>query len=798
MDKKIRQFALIGAGGGGGGKFNYSGLQIGTGEQMNVWTGTLEEFNQITPDEHTVYFIDGGGYTKRKNYFYFENTSDAPVSVSIDRMGNQTVLTPEFSTDTETWVDYGTTASGVSFSVPAKSKLYVRCKCNGWGLNSTNHNYFIFNNKLNVGGNILSLLYGEDYEDGIKDFPQGVNNYTFNNLFNSTAVEDASNLVIDFNTIPQYALSHTFANCTSLTEAPSIPPVANVYSYDSMFFGCTSLKTSPALPATTLYESSYMSMFQGCTSLENVGSISATTLGRISCLSMFRGCTSLVNAPALPAINVEEGAYWSMFQGCTALKNVPALPIRSVKMNSCNSMFDGCTSLVNAPALPATTMDIQCYMNMFKGCTSLVNAPALPAMELSQNCYGAMFQGCTSLVNAPELPATTMRIGVYTSMFEGCTSLVNAPALPSTNVKDHSYSKMFKGCTSLKKAPALPTKVVQTNSYEQMFQGCTSLESAGAIEANSLGNRSCQNMFNGCTSLKTPPEMGVFSTTIQSMYGMFDGCTALEYAPEFQTTSVGYNTMEYMFRGCTSLKKTPVLYVPAGAEACYNSMFSGNSSLTYIINTNADYAYNRYVNWVRDVAPSGVFVKNASVDWPRGNNGVPNGWIVVNDGDIRGDMMWYKTNDGNIMSPNASKFADAAGNPVSIASNVIDENGIGEIRFTAPVARITGSAFPNKANLTEVWLPYEVMDTGQGTFNDCANLKSIWIWENVDVIGATFNGLTSLKNVYVLSYTPPTLSANQANNLRNYGANIYVPIEVVEDYKLAENWSTIADQIKPM
>ena len=242
----------------------------------------------------------------------------------------------------------------------------------------------------------------------------------------------------------------------------------------------------------------------------------------------------------------------------------------------------------------------------------------------------------------------------------------------------------------------------------------------------------------------------------------------------------------------------PSGYVPAGAEACYNSMFDGDSGLTYIINTNEDYASNRYVNWVRGVAPSGVFMKNASVDWPRGNNGIPNGWIVVNDGEMRGDIMWYKTNDGNIMSPNASKFADAAGNPVSIASNVIDENGIGEIRFTAPVARITGSAFPSKANLTEVWLPYDVMDTGQGTFNDCVNLKSIWIWENVEVIGATFNGLTSLQNVYVLSYTPPTLSANQANNLKNYGASVYVPRELINDYQLAENWSTIADQIKPM
>lgn len=798
MEKKIKTFALIGAGGGGGTSFNYSGIQFGTGEQQNVWTGTLEEFKQLTPDEHTVYFIDGGGYTKRKNYFYFENTSDAPVSAYINRMGNAPVITPEFSTDTETWVDYGTTASGVVFTVPTKSKLYMRCKCNGWANANSRYNKFYFTENLNIGGNILSLLYGEDYEDGIKDLPQGTTSYTFCNIFNAAAVEDASNLVIDFNTMPEYAFMNTFNSCTSLTAAPSIPAVSNKYSYTNMFYGCSSLRTSPALPATTLYEASYQNMFNRCTSLENVGAISATTVAKFSCLGMFQDCTSLVNAPALPATTLGESSYLSMFQGCTALKNAPALPARTVKPNTYQSMFHGCTSLVNTPALPATAVDIQSYASMFQGCESLVNAPALPAMELAPNCYQYMFQDCTALKNPPALPATTMRVGSYLGMFKGCSALENAPELPSTTAKNNSYMEMFYGCVRLKNAPALPTKVLQISCYEKMFYGCNSLESAGAIKATSIANSSCKQMFSGCSSLKTPPEMGVFSVNIEGMYGMFEGCAALEYAPEFQTNSVGYNAMEYMFSGCHSLKKTPVIYVPAGAEGCYNSMFSGNSSLTYIINTNADYAYNRYVNWVYDVAPSGVFVKKASVEWPRGANGAPEGWIVVNDGDIRGDMMWYKTNDGEIMTPNATKFVDVDGNPVSIASNVIDENGIGEIRFTAPVGRITGSAFPSKANLTEVWLPWTLTDTGQGTFNDCTNLKSIWMWENVDIIGATFNGLTSLENVYVLSYTPPTLSANQANNLRNYGANVYVPREVLNDYQLAENWDTIADQIKPM
>ena len=398
MEKKIKTFALIGAGGGGGTSFDYSGIQFGTGEQQNVWTGTLEEFNQLTPDEHTVYFIDGGGYTKKKNFFYFENTSETPVTVSIDRRNLGSTLTPQFSTDTETWVDYGTTASGVNFNVPAKSKVYMRCKCNGWSNSLQRGNQIYFTDKLNIGGNILSLLYGEDYEDGIKDLPQGILNYTFFRLFYGCAVEDASKLVIDFNTIPEYAFAQAFSNCNFLIAAPSIPAVANVHSYSDMFFACSALKSSPALPATTLYESSYQNMFRGCTSLENVGSISAITVAKNSCLGMFQGCTSLVTAPALPATNLGEGSYWSMFKGCAALKNAPALPAMTTKPNCYQSMFQGCTSLVNAPTLPATTIDIQAYASMFQGCESLVNAPALPATDISLNCYQSMFQDRKSVV----------------------------------------------------------------------------------------------------------------------------------------------------------------------------------------------------------------------------------------------------------------------------------------------------------------------------------------------------------------------------------------------------------------
>ena len=97
-----------------------------------------------------------------------------------------------------------------------------------------------------------------------------------------------------------------------------------------------------------------------------------------------------------------------------------------------------------------------------------------------------------------------------------------------------------------------------------------------------------------------------------------------------------------------------------------------------------------------------------------------------------------------------------------------------------------------------MWLPFYLTDTGDGTFDDCTNLELIHMWYHITRIGATFNRLPNLSEVFVGSGDPPTLSTNQANNLITYGCPIYVPAGSLTYYRQATNWNTVADQIKPM
>ncbi len=260
--------------------------------------------------------------------------------------------------------------------------------------------------RFNVEGNIMSLIYGDNFSDE-----------------------------------------------TDLTEYEGI--------FDYLFSGCTNVINAEnlKLPATTLAYSCYYNMFKNCSSLETAPQLPAINLANHCYDGMFRGCASLSVAPELPATTLTDYCYWGMFSGCTSLTTAPELPATTLKERCYDVMFSNCTSLTTAPELHATTLAEDCYNQMLSGCTSLTTAPSLPATTLAEGCYSGMFVGCTSLTTAPELPATVLTKNCYSSMFSGCTSLTTAPVLSATTLDEGSYSRMFYGCSSLNEITCLATDI---------------------------------------------------------------------------------------------------------------------------------------------------------------------------------------------------------------------------------------------------------------------------------------------------------------------------------------------------
>ena len=323
---------------------------------------------------------------------------------------------------------------------------------------TSNYSYFTSTCKMNVGGNIMSLI----------NYNNSMENYCFYGLFkNCTNLISAETLKLPMMELSDYCYAQMFSGCTGLVTAPVLPAkTLMTHCYNSMFYGCTSLIAAPELPATTLSPGSYYEMFSGCTSIVSAPVIPADVIPGSCCYRMFGNCTSLVYVPDLHMTTIEGSGCVSMFEGCTSLVNPPAIYTKNMdNRQCCQSMFEGCTSLIAAPELPATKMVIYCYHSMFAGCTSLVTAPSiLPATELDYYCYQYMFSGCTSLTTAPVLPATELASHCYYNMFSGCTSLTTAPELPAETLVAYCYSYMFSGCTNLSYIKAMFTTTPNTNT----------------------------------------------------------------------------------------------------------------------------------------------------------------------------------------------------------------------------------------------------------------------------------------------------------------------------------------------
>lgn len=130
----------------------------------------------------------------------------------------------DYSYDQVTW----THVTG-NFTIPLSRDnptVYLRGNNTNFATSNTVSSHFNITAGTYCSGNIMSLLYGDDFEDKL--------------------------------TLPRH------------------------YVFVGLFNGCTGLKSIPKLPATTLSQYCYRQMFGGCTSLTDISDLElpATTLAR--------------------------------------------------------------------------------------------------------------------------------------------------------------------------------------------------------------------------------------------------------------------------------------------------------------------------------------------------------------------------------------------------------------------------------------------------------------------------------------------------------------------------------------
>ena len=109
---------------------------------------------------------------------------------------------------------------------------------------------------------------------------------------------------------------------------------------------------------------------------------------------------------------------------------------------------------------------------------------------------------------------------------------------------------------------------------------------------------------------------------------------------------------------------------------------------------------------------------------------------------------------------------------------------------------IGGATFQNDSSITSIDVPNSVTTIGNAAFSGCSKITSVVIGTGVTSIGRScFERCTLLSSVTVKAVIPPTLGDNVF--LYNAsGRKIYVPIESLEQYKVAEGWSVYASDIE--
>lgn len=297
---------------------------------ITVWPNTDYDFvkwSDGSVQNNRDYTVNGDvvltpayGYTGTDNYFYIEDRSGNPNTVSIVKTDVSAPTVEVFSsTDQTNWTSMGTTSTTpITETIPTGGKLFFKCTADYWNGNSVSAT-----GDHIVGGNIMSLLHGDNFHNAV--FTAGLNDCAFSNLFNGDAtLTSASDLMLPSNVV-DYCYAGMFSGCNTLAETPVLPAKTMAeYCYSYMFGMCYAIVTAPVLPATALSDYCYSNMFLKCITLTTPPVLPAKTLAEGCYESMFQDCMLLSKAPELPAPTLETGCYYRMFGNCGSLSYVTA------------------------------------------------------------------------------------------------------------------------------------------------------------------------------------------------------------------------------------------------------------------------------------------------------------------------------------------------------------------------------------------------------------------------------------------------------------------------------------------
>ena len=484
---------------------------------------------------------------------------------------NATTTKPNlsYSKNGGSWTDWDYT----NIPVVKDDFIYFKGVNNRISNSISDYSTFTSTGRFNASGNIMSLLYGDDYEG----------------KFDLTGRE--------------YCFDKLFYDCYGLVTSPELPATtlaSNCYSY--MFYGCNSLISAPELPATTLANNCYDGMFWSCGKINTAPSLPATTLANSCYANMFRQCR-ITTSPELPATKLSSKCYENMFMFCGYLNYIKAnfttKPSTSYTKDWLYGVEETGTFVANSSATWTTTIE-----------RNESTVPSGWTIEKDPISWGG-------------LKFTALEAGEIGMTHNG----TNATTKPSL-----SYSKNGGSWVEWDYTPI--SVVTDDFIYFKGINDSISTSSSNYSTFTSTGRFSASG--NIMSLLYSDDYEGKISLSGKNycFFKLLFNCSTLTTSPELPATTLGISCYNFMFSGCTSLTNAPELPATVLVKNCYYSMFSGCTNLNYVkadFTTEPSSKYTSY--WLSDVASTGTFVANSSATWTdtinRNRSTVPAGWTIT-------------------------------------------------------------------------------------------------------------------------------------------------------------------------
>lgn len=147
-------------------------------------------------------------------------------------------------------------------------------------------------------------------------------------------------------------------------------------------------------------------------------------------------------------------------------------------------------------------------------------------------------------------------------------------------------------------------------------------------EATTVPERGFYELFRN-THITDASDLNLSATELSRLcYArMFSDCNYLIEIPELPATTLAKQCYQNMFSFCISITKAPELPATTLDEHCYSFMFYECYQINYIKVYAENWPIQRGFGLIG--TETGTFYKKAGVDIPVGEDGIPEGWTVI-------------------------------------------------------------------------------------------------------------------------------------------------------------------------